>query len=88
MSATSLSSSAVRSSRSARPSRPTALKPGRSGRSPKIASTAISADGPRLLTNIVGVDPEPDALPLDLSLEVVYEPAGGITLPLFRPADP
>ena len=55
---------------------------------PYVIAVVQLDEGPRLLTNIVGVDPEPDALPLDLSLEVVYEPAGGITLPLFRPADP
>src|SRR5206468_3444082 len=40
------------SSLSARPSKPTALKPGRSGRMPKMASTAIVPGSPVALTNI------------------------------------
>ena len=42
-------------------------------------------EGPRLLSNLVGIDPDPDVLPLDLAVEVVYEPVGDIMLPLFRP---
>jgi uncharacterized OB-fold protein len=45
-------------------------------------------EGPRLLSNLVGVPPDPDMLPLDLALEVVYEAVDGIVLPVFRPRVP
>ena len=44
-------------------------------------------EGPRMMTNLVDVEPVPEELPLDLALEVVFEPlTDEITLPLFRPA--
>jgi hypothetical protein len=43
-------------------------------------------EGPRMMTNVVGVPQTPEALALDMPLEVVFEPLDGeITLPLFRP---
>jgi len=55
---------------------------------PYVLAVVALDEGPRLLSNIVGVDPDPEALPLDLPLEVVYEAVGDITLPLFRPRTP
>jgi uncharacterized OB-fold protein len=55
---------------------------------PYVLAVVALDEGPRLLTNLVGVEPDPDSLPLDLAVEVMYEPVGEITLPLFRPADP
>ncbi len=44
-------------------------------------------EGPRLMTNIVGVDQTPEALPLDLVVELAPEEIPeGIFLPKFRPA--
>jgi hypothetical protein len=44
-------------------------------------------EGPRMLTNLVGVEPTPEALVLDMPLEVCFERQDDlITLPLFRPA--
>jgi uncharacterized OB-fold protein len=44
-------------------------------------------EGPRMLSNIVGVPQTPEALQLDMPLEVVFEPVDDdITVPLFRPA--
>ena len=44
-------------------------------------------EGPRMLTNIVGCAQTPEALALDMPLEVVFEAVSDdITLPLFRPA--
>jgi uncharacterized OB-fold protein len=44
-------------------------------------------EGPRMMTNIVGVEQTPAALQLDMPLEVVFEPVTDeISLPLFRPA--
>ena len=42
-------------------------------------------EGPRVLSNLVGVAPDPDQLPLDLPLEVTFQSFGEVTLPLFRP---
>jgi uncharacterized OB-fold protein len=45
-------------------------------------------EGPRMMTNLVDVEPDPAALPLDLPLEAVFEPlTDEITLPLFRPTE-
>jgi len=44
-------------------------------------------EGPRMMTNIVAVQQTPDALQLDMPLEVVFQRASDeIFLPLFRPA--
>ena len=42
-------------------------------------------EGPRLLTNLVDVAPDPEQMPLDLAVEAVFETVGEITLPRFRP---
>jgi uncharacterized protein len=45
------------------------------------------AEGPRMMTNIVECPQTPEALVLDMPVEVVFEPqTDTITLPLFRPA--
>jgi hypothetical protein len=45
------------------------------------------AEGPRMMTNIVECAQTPEALRLDMPLEVVFEKQNdAITLPLFRPA--
>jgi hypothetical protein len=52
---------------------------------PYVIGVVELEEGPRLLTNIVEVSPDPDLLPLDLPVEVVYHAVGDFTLPLFRP---
>ena len=42
-------------------------------------------EGPRLLTNLVDVAPDPEQMPLDLAVEAVFETVGEIALPRFRP---
>ena len=45
------------------------------------------AEGPRMMTNIVECPQTPEALVLDMPLEVVFEKQNdAITLPFFRPA--
>lgn len=45
-------------------------------------------EGPRMMTNIVECEQTPEALVLDMPVEVVFEPiTDEITLALFRPAD-
>ena len=44
-------------------------------------------EGPRMMTNITCAPQTPEALVLDMPLEVVFEPVSDeISLPLFRPA--
>lgn len=46
------------------------------------------AEGPRMMTNIVGCPQTPEALQLDMPLEVAFEALDDkITLPVFRPAN-
>jgi uncharacterized OB-fold protein len=51
---------------------------------PYVIGVVELEEGPRLLTNIVDVPPDPEQLPLDLPVEVVYKAVGEVTLPLFR----
>lgn len=56
---------------------------------PKNVIAVVELDeGPRMMTNIVEVEPEPEKLILDMPLEVVFEPRGDWAVPLFRPARP
>jgi len=44
-------------------------------------------EGPRLLSNIVGVEPDPQLIRCEMRLEVVFDDiTDAITLPRFRPA--
>jgi uncharacterized OB-fold protein len=52
---------------------------------PYVIAEVELDEGPRLLSNLVDVAPDPDVLPLDLPLEVTFEAFGEVTLPLFRP---
>ena len=52
---------------------------------PYVIAVVTLAEGPRMLTNLVGVLPDPGALPLDLALSVEFESVGDVTLPVFRP---
>ena len=58
------------------------------GFTPPYAIAVVELDeGPRMMTNIVECEQTPEALPLDMKVEVVFEPqTDTITLPLFRPA--
>lgn len=44
-------------------------------------------EGPRLMSNIVDVENDPENLILDMPLEVTFEQRGDIALPQFRPAE-
>ncbi len=53
---------------------------------PFIAAIVVLEEGPRIATNIVGVEPEPKNLRCDMEVEVVFEDlTDTITLPKFRP---
>jgi hypothetical protein len=54
---------------------------------PYVIALVALAEGPRMLSNLVGVEATPEALPLDLPLEVCFERLDdAIALPRFRPA--
>jgi uncharacterized protein len=59
------------------------------GFTPPYAIAVVElAEGPRMMTNIVGCPQTPEALELDMPLAVVFEKqTDAITLPLFRPAE-
>jgi len=52
---------------------------------PYVIAVVELEEGPRLLSNLVGVAADPDALPIDLPVVVAFEAVGDVTLPLFRP---
>jgi uncharacterized OB-fold protein len=43
-------------------------------------------EGPRMMSNIVGVESTPEALVLDMDLDVTFVRRGDIVMPSFRPA--
>ena len=61
--------------------------PGFEADAPYAIAVVELEEGPRMMTNIVGVENTPENLVLDMPLEVVFEPRGDYAVPLFRPAD-
>ena len=54
---------------------------------PYVIAVVELEEGPRMMTNIVGVEPNPENLPVDLPVEVTWEQQNDdITLPLFKPS--
>jgi uncharacterized OB-fold protein len=54
---------------------------------PYVIAVVELEEGPRMMTNITGVEPTPENLPLDLPVEVAWEKQDDdVTLALFRPA--
>jgi len=51
---------------------------------PQVIALVELDEGPRMLTNIVGVEPEPESLPLDCAVHVEFERRGEQSLPVFR----
>ena len=57
------------------------------GFEPPFAIAVVQLEeGPRLMANIVDCAQTPEALILDMPLEVTFMERGGVTLPCFRPA--
>lgn len=54
-------------------------------RAPYAVVVVELAEGPRMLSNVVGVPQTPEALVLDMPLRVAFEPRGGMSLPVFTP---
>jgi hypothetical protein len=62
--------------------------PGYEAQVPYAIAVVELDEGPRLLTNIVGVDNTPESLELDMALEVDFEPRDDQMVPVFRPSSP
>jgi len=60
--------------------------PGWEGEVPYVIAVVQLDEGPRMMSNLVGVPADPAALVLDMPLEVTFEARGNMMLPLFRPA--
>lgn len=58
------------------------------GSEPHSIAVVTLEEGPRMMTNIVGCPQTPEALQLDMPLQVVFAAQNDdITLPLFQPAE-
>lgn len=56
-------------------------------KTPVVLAMVELDEGPRLLTNLVNVTPDPTALHCDMPVEVVFEKlTDEISLPMFQPA--
>ena len=60
--------------------------PGFEDEAPYAIAVVQLAEGPRMMTNLVGVPNTPEALVLDMPLRVTFEPRGDVFLPMFTPA--
>jgi len=61
--------------------------PGFEDEGPYAIAVVQLAEGPRMMTNIVGVPNTPEDLVLDMPLRVTFERRGEVSLPLFTPAE-
>ena len=62
------------------------MAPGFEDEGPYAIAVVELAEGPRMMTNLVGVPGTPENLVLDMPLRVTFEPRGGVYLPMFTPA--
>jgi uncharacterized protein len=60
--------------------------PGWRDEAPYVIAIVELEEGPRMMSNVVGVEASPEALELDMELEVTFEDQGGMQVPKFRPA--
>jgi uncharacterized OB-fold protein len=60
--------------------------PGFGDQVPYAIAVVELEEGPRMMANIVGVENTPEALVLDMPLEVGFEGRGDQSVPVFRPA--
>jgi uncharacterized OB-fold protein len=64
----------------------TAFHPAFRSRLPYTVAIVELAEGPRLISNVVGVG-DPEALRIDQPLELAIEREDGVAIPRYRPAD-
>lgn len=60
--------------------------PGFEDEAPYAIAVVELEEGPRMMSNVVGVENTPEALVLDMELEVTFEDRDGRRIPQFRPA--
>jgi uncharacterized OB-fold protein len=60
--------------------------PGFEADAPYVIAVVELEEGPRMMANIVGIEPDPALLELDMPLEIVFTERGPMTVPNFRPA--
>ena len=60
--------------------------PGFADDAPYAIAVVQLEEGPRMMSNIIGLPATPEALVLDMPLEVTFEPRGDVMLPQFKPA--
>lgn len=60
--------------------------PGFEADAPYAIAVVQLDEGPRMMSNIVGVENTPENLVLDMALQVTFEPRGEMMLPVFEPA--
>ena len=54
---------------------------------PYVMALVELAEGPRMMSNLIGIEPDPKKIRCDTPVEVVFSKlTDEITLPLFRPA--
>lgn len=56
------------------------------GPDPHVIAVVELAEGPRMMTNLVDVEPDPDQLELDMPLTVRFDKRGDWAVPVFGPA--
>ena len=61
--------------------------PGFADDGPYAIAVVQLEEGPRMMTNILGLPATPEALELDMPLQVTFEPRGNVSLPQFKPAE-
>jgi uncharacterized protein len=59
--------------------------PGFEDDAPYAIAVVQLAEGPRMMTNLVGVPNTPEALVLDMPLRVTFTRRGEVSLPMFTP---
>jgi uncharacterized OB-fold protein len=55
---------------------------------PTVIAVVELEEGPRMMTNLVGVEADPSLLELDMPLQVQFEERGEMRVPVFAPAAP
>ena len=54
---------------------------------PYVLAMIELEEGPRMMSNLVGIEPDPQRIACDMPVEIVYEKlTDEVTLPLFKPA--
>ncbi|MFN7004379.1 MAG: Zn-ribbon domain-containing OB-fold protein [Roseinatronobacter sp.] len=53
---------------------------------PFVVAVVMLEEGVKMMSNILDCPPDPEALELDMPLEVTFEQRGDIAVPQFRPA--